>query len=158
MDLKSLQKLKSKTSIKKKNLIHKIYPKIKNNNLDLLIPTKPKLLFLQAVETGFIFDNQIIAFFKFIVKHKYFKKKLYVRVYPFLPLTKKPAEVRMGKGKGKIDSYCKPVYPGSVIAEIRVSKKLPKKSPFLVSCKKLLLESAKRFSIKTKVVTREFSR
>lgn len=156
MTLKSLQKLKSKTAIKKKNLSHKIYKKQKQfNKLSLVTFSKPKLLLLVAAGRGYLDDNELIAFFKFITKTKRFKKRLYVRCYPYLPVTEKPAEVRMGKGKGKIDHYSKPLYPGSVLAEMRISRRLTKKSAYYLDAKKWLLDASKRFSLKTKVLDQD---
>ncbi len=156
MNLKSLQKLKSKTALKKKNLAHKLFKKNKSFDLNLLLNSKPKLVLLQSAERGYLFDKELIAFFKFTTRSKVFKKRLYVRCYPYLPTTKKPAEVRMGKGKGKIEQYCKPVYPGNILAEVRLSKKLTSKSPFYLDCKKWLFEASKRFSLKTKVIGQDF--
>ncbi len=156
MNLKSLQKLKSKTALKKKNLVHKLFKKNKNFEMNLLQPSKPRLILLQSLERGYIFDKELVAFFKFTTKSKIFKKKLYVTCYPYLPTTKKPAEVRMGKGKGKIEKYCKPIFPGNVLAEMRLSKRLTTKSPFYLDCKKWLAEASKRFNLKTKVVGQDF--
>ncbi len=44
--------------------------------------------------------------------------KVYIRVFPDKPITKKPAEVRMGKGKGSIDHWVAPVQPGRILFEI----------------------------------------
>lgn len=44
--------------------------------------------------------------------------KLRIALRPYLPMTKKPAEVRMGKGKGKVDDYYYPVYPGKILFEL----------------------------------------
>lgn len=156
MNLKSLQKLKSKTALKKKNLAHKLVKKNNNFELNILQISKPKLILLRSVERGYIFDNELIAFFKFTTKSKNFKKRLYVRCYPYLPTTKKPAEVRMGKGKGKIEKYCKPIFPGSVLAEMRIPKRVTTRSPFYLDCKKWLSEASKRFSLKTEVIGQDF--
>lgn len=138
-------------------MLHKINSKKKViNKLNLLNKNKFKLILLQSKQNGYVYYNQIISFFKFIVKFKYFKKKLYFRAYPFLPLTKKPSEVRMGKGKGKINDYCKPIYKGNIIAEVRLSKKLKKKSPFYLYCKNLLKISSKKFNLKTKIISQDF--
>lgn len=159
MDLKSLQTLKSKTALKKKNLFHRLsYKNSKiNYKLNFVTVKKSKMLFLQATEKGYLFDHQLISFFKFIQKHKILKKKLYVRSYPFLPLTKKPLEVRMGKGKGKINSFCKPIYKGNIIMEIRFNnKKIKKNSSFFLFCKNLLLKIKKKFNFKSKVINQDF--
>ena len=111
---------------------------------------------MQSVENGYLFDNELIAFLKFITKKKNIKKRLYIKCYPFLPVTKKPAEVRMGKGKGKIDNYCKPIAIGTILAEIRLSKRLSKKISFFLECKKFLIEASKKFKLKTKIIKSDF--
>lgn len=161
MDLKSLQTLRSKTAIKKKNLIHRISTskkRISNYNLNFIQSKKPKLLLMQVQKSGFIYDFQLIAFFKFIQKFKNLKKRLYVRSYPFLPLTKKPLEVRMGKGKGKIEKFCKPILKGTILMEVRFNnKKIKKNSNFYLFCKQILTLAKKRFSlIDLKIISQDF--
>ena len=161
MDLKSLQTLRSKTALKKKNLIHRISNLKKkkiNYNLNFVVTRKPKLILMQAQKNGYIFDYQLIAFFKFIQKYKNLKKRLYVRAYPFLPLTKKPLEVRMGKGKGKIEKFCKPILKGTILMEIRFNnKKIKKNSNFYLFCKQILTLAKKRFSlIDLKIINQDF--
>jgi large subunit ribosomal protein L16 len=70
--------------------------------------------------------------------------KIWLRAYPHIPVTKKPLEVRMGKGKGGVDHWITKIGPGSVIFEIEcpselvaqtalkaVAKKLPFKTTFI---------------------------
>jgi len=72
------------------------------------------------------------------------KGKLWFRVFPHIPVTKKPLEVRMGKGKGAVDHWITKIYNGSVLIELEcdssllarsslmsVSKKLPFKTSFI---------------------------
>jgi len=104
-----------------------------------------------------VFDNQLISLFKLLQKHKILKKKLYVRSFPFVPLTKKPLEVRMGKGKGKINNYCKPTYLGNILLEVRFNTlKLKKDNPFLMYSKEILKKIQKKFNFKTKIITQDF--
>jgi ribosomal protein L16/L10AE len=156
MNLKSLQKLKSKLSLKSKTLYHKLVKKNVNFDLNLYHPRKPKIVMLISLQKGYLIDKELIAFFKYVSKAKNFKKRVYVRSYPFLPNTKKPAEVRMGKGKGKIDHYCKPISIGTVLVEMRLPKSLSKKSTYYSDCKEWLSIGAKRFSLKTKVIGQDF--
>lgn len=158
MDLKSLQTLKSKTALKKKNLIHRIiYHKKINHKVNLVTLRKPSAIYLQSIAKSQIFDNQLISLFKLLQKHKILKKKLYVRSFPFVPLTKKPLEVRMGKGKGKINNYCKPTYIGNILLEVRFNTlKLKKDNPFLMYSKEILKKIQKKFSFKTKIITQDF--
>jgi len=159
MDLKSLQTLRSKTALKKKNLLHRIsYPNSKiDYNLNFIKRRVPKTILMQVKKSGYVYDFQLVAFFKFIQKHKSLKKRLYIRAYPFLPLTKKPLEVRMGKGKGKIENFCKPVFAGVILMEIRFNnKKIKKSSNFYNYCKEVLTLAKKRFSIRTKIISQDF--
>jgi hypothetical protein len=61
-------------------------------------------------------------FNKFINKFKFLKKTTYLKVRPYLNATKKPAEVRMGKGKGKFDKKIAPITAGTEILEIRITR------------------------------------
>ena len=44
--------------------------------------------------------------------------KLWIRIFPDMPYTQKPAEVKLGKGKGDLQGYCAPVRPGRIIFEV----------------------------------------
>ncbi|WGH25759.1 MAG: 50S ribosomal protein L16 [Candidatus Shikimatogenerans bostrichidophilus] len=69
---------------------------------------------------------------------RYMKRegKLYINIYPDKPITKKPQEVRMGKGKGNVEYYVAVVKPGRVLFEINgVSEKIAKKALKLCSQK-----------------------
>lgn len=159
MDLKSLQTLKSKTALKKRNLMHRIsYSKNKiKYTLNFIKSRIPKTILMQVKKTGYVYDFQLVAFFKFIQKHKNIKKRLYIKAYPFLPLTKKPLEVRMGKGKGKIENFCKPVFAGTILMEIRFNnKKTKKSSSFYNYCKETLNQAKKRFNLKINIINQDF--
>ena len=56
-----------------------------------------------------------------VVMNRFLKRKnqVFVRVFPDLPVTKKPAEVRMGSGKGGVEDYRARVYPGTIVYEIK---------------------------------------
>ena len=73
---------------------------------------------LQAVTGAWITDRQIEA--ARIVLSRYTKKegKVYIRIFPHLAKTKKPAEVRMGSGKGAVEYWVAVVKPGRVMFEI----------------------------------------
>jgi large subunit ribosomal protein L16 len=73
---------------------------------------------LQALELGFITARQIeagrVAMSHFLAH----LGKVYIRIFPYKAMTAKPAETRMGKGKGDIEYWCSPVKPGQVMFEI----------------------------------------
>lgn len=73
---------------------------------------------LQSVEAGKLTSRQIEAARIAITRHVKRGAKLWIRVFPHKPITKKPAETRMGKGKGDVDSYVAPVRRGTMIYEI----------------------------------------
>lgn len=75
---------------------------------------------LRALERGVVTFQHYIMFNKFVNKFKFLKKKVYLSMRPYLNSTKKPTEVRMGKGKGKFEQKVFPACPGSIFLEIRL--------------------------------------
>ena len=73
---------------------------------------------LQAVTRGYITNNQIEAARIAINRHLDRKGQVWIRVFPAKPFTKKPLEVRMGKGKGNVEGWVAPVKPGRVLFEV----------------------------------------
>jgi len=73
---------------------------------------------LQALECGFISARQIEAARVAITRHVKRGGKIWVRVFPDKPITKKPAETRMGKGKGAPEGWVAVVKPGRMLYEI----------------------------------------
>jgi large subunit ribosomal protein L16 len=73
---------------------------------------------LQALEPCWMTQRQIEAARRTIVRFVKRKGKMWVRVFPDKPVTKKAAETRMGKGKGAVDHYVAVVKPGRIILEI----------------------------------------
>ena len=101
---------------------------------------------LQSLERMRLTGNQIEAARKVIVRETKRKGKLWLRVFPDKPITKKPAEVRMGSGKGDVDHYVAVVKPGRILMELsgideqtarlafgKAAAKLPVKTKFLLS-------------------------
>lgn len=73
---------------------------------------------LKALEPGWLSNRQIEAGRIAITRHVKRGCKLWIRVFPDKPLTKKPAETRMGKGKGNPESWVAVVRPGKILYEI----------------------------------------
>jgi large subunit ribosomal protein L16 len=73
---------------------------------------------LQAVERGHITSRQIEAARMAIQRHVQRAGKLYIRVFPDQPFTKKPLETRMGTGKGAVEGYRAVILPGKVLYEM----------------------------------------
>jgi large subunit ribosomal protein L16 len=73
---------------------------------------------LQALECGLMTSQQIEAARVAITRHVKRGGKIWIRVFPDKPLTKKPAETRMGKGKGAPESWVAVVKPGRILYEM----------------------------------------
>ena len=73
---------------------------------------------LKALDRGWVTSTQIEACRVAINRHMKRKGKLWIRVFPDKPVTKKPIEVRMGKGKGAPDHWVAVVRPGTVLIEV----------------------------------------
>lgn len=100
---------------------------------------------LQALEPCWITARQIEAGRIAITRHVKRRGKLWIRVFPWKPITKKPTEVRMGKGKGDPDFWVDVIKPGRIMYELEgvpesiareamrlADRKLPIRTKFLV--------------------------
>jgi large subunit ribosomal protein L16 len=84
---------------------------------------------LQSTERGWLDGKQLESARKTIVKEMKRKGKLWIRAFPHLPYTGKPAEVRMGKGKGDVQGYVAVIKPGKILFEISgVSEEIAKEA------------------------------
>ncbi len=73
---------------------------------------------LKSLEPGWLTSRQIESARIAITRHAKRGCKLWIRVFPDKPITKKPAETRMGKGKGNPESWVSVIKPGRIIYEI----------------------------------------
>ena len=73
---------------------------------------------LQALTCGFVTSRQIEAARIAISRHVKRGGKLYIRIFPDKPISKKPAEVRMGNGKGSPEYFVSEIVPGKVLYEM----------------------------------------
>lgn len=73
---------------------------------------------LQALEPHWITSRQIEAARRAIVRHMKRRGQYWIRIFPDKPVTAKPAETRMGKGKGSVDHWVAVVKPGRVMFEV----------------------------------------
>jgi len=102
---------------------------------------------LKSLEPGFITANQIEAARIAITRHVKREGKLWIRLFPDKPLTKKPAEVRMGKGKGAPELWVAVCKPGKIIFEIDgVNEQLAKEALEL---------GAQKLPLVTKIIIRK---
>jgi len=102
---------------------------------------------LQAMEPGWVTARQIEAARRAIVRAMRRRGKIWIRIFPDKPVTRKPAETRMGKGKGNVEYWVAVVKPGRIMFE--VGGGLPED----IAMEALHLAQYK-FSIKTKIVGR----
>jgi large subunit ribosomal protein L16 len=101
---------------------------------------------LKALEAGWVTDRQIEAARIAMTRHVKRGGKIWIRIFPDKPITKKPAETRMGSGKGAPDHWVAVVKPGRVLYEIQGVDKDLAQEAFKLAAQKL--------SIKTKFVSR----
>ena len=91
---------------------------------------------LKAMEPERVTSRQIEAARKAITRYLKRAGRMWIRIFPDVPVSKKPAEVRMGKGKGAIDRWVCRVKPGTIMFEVDgVDKHLAKKAFELASAK-----------------------
>ena len=72
---------------------------------------------IKALESAWITGRQIEAARQAITRYMKREGQLWIRIFPDKPITKKPAEVRMGKGKGNPEGFVAPVTPGRILFE-----------------------------------------
>ncbi|WOI54473.1 50S ribosomal protein L16 [Parvularcula sp. LCG005] len=101
---------------------------------------------LKAVEPERVTARQIEATRRAITRHMKRAGRVWIRIFPDVPVTKKPTEVRMGKGKGSVEYWACRVKPGRIMFEIDGV-------PEDVAREALLLGAAK-LPIKTRIVKR----
>jgi len=73
---------------------------------------------LKTVEPGRVSARQIEAARRALTRHMKRSGKVWIRIFPDVPVTAKPTEVRMGKGKGSVDRWVAKVKPGRIMFEI----------------------------------------
>ena len=96
---------------------------------------------LQAMTSGYLTARQIeaarIAMTRFIKRGG----KIWIRVFPDKPITKKPTEVRMGKGKGNVEYWVAPIQPGRVMYEIQGVTEDAAREAFRLAARKLAVKT-----------------
>ena len=101
---------------------------------------------LQAMEPAWISARQLEAARRAIVREARRRGKVWIRVFPDKPITKRAAETRMGKGKGSVEFYAAVIKPGRILFEVAGM-------PVDVANKALTLAAAK-LPIRTKIIGR----
>lgn len=100
---------------------------------------------LKAIDRGRMTARQIEAARRALTRHVKRQGKIWIRVFPDKPITNKPLEVRMGKGKGSVEYWVAQIQPGRVLYEIDgvseetareafdlAARKLPFKTTFVI--------------------------
>jgi len=100
---------------------------------------------LKATERGRVSARQIEAARRAMTRKVKRTGKIWIRIFPDVPISSKPLEVRMGKGKGNVDYWCSKVQPGTVLYEMEgvpeevareafrlAANKLPIKTTFVI--------------------------
>jgi large subunit ribosomal protein L16 len=101
---------------------------------------------LQATDCGYISSKQIEAARIAMTRHVKRGGKIWIRIFPDKPITKKPAEVRMGKGKGSPEGWVAVIRPGRVLYEMSgISKEMAQEA---------LRLAAHKLPIKTRFIER----
>jgi large subunit ribosomal protein L16 len=101
---------------------------------------------LMSLDTHWISARQIEAARRVIIRYLRKGGKLWIRIFPDKPITKKGTEVPMGGGKGSVDHYVFPIKPGRIIFEVDGTKK--------ELAQEALKKAADKLPIKTKFVLR----
>jgi large subunit ribosomal protein L16 len=96
---------------------------------------------LQALEPAWITSRQIEAARRAIVRHVRRGGKLWIRIFPDKPVTAKPAETRMGSGKGNVDHWVAVVKPGRVLFEITGVEEPAAREAFRLAAQKLPIKT-----------------
>jgi large subunit ribosomal protein L16 len=102
---------------------------------------------LMTTEPGWLTARQIEASRVVLAKKLRKNGKLWIRVFPDKPVSKKPLEVRMGKGKGSPEFWVAPIKPGRIIFEIEGLSDEASRS--------VLKEASSKLPVKTKIIKRE---
>lgn len=101
---------------------------------------------IKSLETAWITGRQIEAARVAVTRYMQRQGQIWIRIFPDKPITKKPAEVRMGKGKGSPEAFVAPVTPGRILIEADGV-------PFEVA-KEALRLAAQKLPVTTKFVVR----
>ena len=89
---------------------------------------------LQALGRGYLTNRQIESARRVLTRSLKRGGKIWIRVFPDKPITKRPAEVRMGKGKGAVDSWVMPVRPRRVLFEVEGGPDFNQMAQVFCSC------------------------
>ena len=101
---------------------------------------------IKSLEESWITGRQIEAARVAVTRYMQRRGQIWIRIFPDKPITKKPAEVRMGKGKGSPEGFVAPIAPGRIIIE---AEGVP-----METAKEALRLAAQKLPVKTKFMVR----
>ncbi len=102
---------------------------------------------LKAVEPERVTARQIESARRAMTRHMKRQGRVWIRIFPDVPVTKKPIEVRMGKGKGSVDRWVSKVKPGRIMFEIDGVTE--------ATAREALRLAAMKLPVKTRIIERE---
>ncbi|CCO25256.1 50S ribosomal protein L16 [Maridesulfovibrio hydrothermalis] len=102
---------------------------------------------IKTLEHGKLSNNQIEAARVAIMRHIKRGGQVWIRVFPDVPVTAKPAEVRQGKGKGSPVGWCAPIKPGRILYEV--------KGVDIELAREALVRASHKLPVKTTIVVKE---
>ncbi len=135
-----------------KKILHRKWHTLRRNPKRALIDSRGSTVAfgsfgIKAITAGRIRSNQLEAARK-VIAHSLSKTgKTWVRVFPDMPFTQKPAEVKMGKGKGDPVGYQVQVWPGRIMFEVDGVDE--------ATAREALRKAGTKLPVKTKIVSRE---
>jgi len=97
---------------------------------------------LKAVERGKITSRQIEAARRAMTRHVKRGGKIWIRIFPDVPVSKKPLEVRMGKGKGNVEYWVAKIQPGKMLYEMEGVNEETAREAFKLAAAKLPFKTA----------------
>ena len=101
---------------------------------------------IKALDSAWLTGRQIEAARQAVTRHMKREGQIWIRIFPDKPITKKPAEVRMGKGKGAPEGFVCPITPGRIIIEAE--------GVDFETAKEALRLAAQKLPIQTKFIVR----
>ncbi len=96
---------------------------------------------LKATERGRVTARQIEAARRAMTRKVKRTGKIWIRIFPDVPISSKPLEVRMGKGKGNVDYWCSKVQPGTVLYEMEGVSEEEAREAFRLAANKLPIKT-----------------
>ena len=96
---------------------------------------------IKALENAWLTGRQIEAARQAVTRYMKREGQIWIRVFPDKPVTKKPLEVRMGKGKGGVEYWVAQIQPGKVLYEIEGVSEVLAREAFALAAAKLPIET-----------------